>query len=405
MTAKEIRLPDHLIDLEDLLLDAGVQILLSDATDIAAVTLKEGHAELHVTPRFFTEPPEIQREIVIHELAHLIRGDMLVAQKVGAFESEEKRRAFNIAADALINQTLPELHNSGRFYTYSRLRVTYQDLPGHLPETVWLYNFLLRQNPPDQGGGGGNGDNGDNGGGGENAGDILEPQGDPDANAAGWAATVSRLTQSAQARGVELPAANDPLSGRGAGDAPATGTRQVTPEAVALGAVRRALEHALRRVRQPRAFGGSMKDVRTYRRMRNNLPTYLPRPAARVVLAIDVSGTMMEYYGRVTYIAQKLAREYYVDVLAWSDRAEWVRPPYDKSVTFGGGTLLAPAVDEAAKRRPDAVVIITDDDLHDRDAAYTALHRIGASIVWVIVPPGPCDRGPRPGQVITWRCE
>lgn len=404
MNVKDTRLPDHLMDLEALLLDAGVRILTSEITEIAAVTINEGRAELHVTPRFFSESPAIQREIIIHELAHLIRGDMLVAQKVGAFDSEEKRLAFNIAADALINQTLPELHNSGRFYTYTRLQATYSNLPGHLPDTIWLYNFIIRQNPPSQGGGGGNG-NGGGENGGENAGDILEPKGNPDVNAAGWAATVSRISQAAQARGVELPAGDNPLSNRGAGDMPSTGTRQVTPEAVALGAVRRALEKALSRVRQPRAFGGSMKDVRTYRRMRNNLPTYLPRPAARVVLAIDVSGTMMEYYGRVIYIAQKLAREYYVDVLAWSDRTEWVRPPYDKSVTFGGGTLLAPAADEAAEKRPDALVIITDDDLHDREAAYAALRRIGASIVWVIVPPGPCDRGPRPGQVITWRCE
>lgn len=115
------------------------------------------------------------------------------------------------------------------------------------------------------------------------------------------------------------------------------------------------------------------------------LPGYALLESSRIVLALDASGSMMEYIGMYWQIADALeALGAQVETWVWADIASfWPRGTDMPDV--GGGTQLTPLLREFTDS-PCVVVVLTDGEIADVESApgYVGV----CQLVWALVPNG-----------------
>ena len=376
-------------DLLAVVSDAGVEVSFNDpGIDTAAVSLNDGKYRLSVNAEFINGLSEqAALEVISHEIAHILRGDCLLAAERGVL--------WNIATDAVINHALRDLQAEvPGIITYSSVRERFGDetWPEYLPNADIIYARLASQAPggipiaPADGTGSGPAISD------PMTGDVRPAQGDPDVNAAEHARAAAEIRSRARAAGIDIP--GDPGSSASA-DVP-DGARAVSPEACAVDAV-------VRRVRRMIADSrgvNARRDARTWRRSRNGLPLRLPLPAAGVAVCVDVSASMTDIVPRIMHLAKRLQDELGAETWTWDTGARRVRRiGREVMVPEGGGTDIRALARALAT---DVAVIVTDGEIYP-DPVRGAIR--ARRVLWVLT----ADRktlpssATRPGDgVIHW---
>lgn len=168
------------------------------------------------------------------------------------------------------------------------------------------------------------------------------------------------------------------------------GRKQVSPSRpIQTQSMVAAIDRVVRRVI---GRGGSTRaHKRTYRRERYGIPLRIPVPSVSVLLAIDVSQSLANYYESLRYIASTLSRRYHVSLVAWDVSWEKVSPygewPRDR------GTDIRAAYDAIRAIRPDIAVIVTDGAFQWFDP------QVACPIIWVITPDGREPVALRPSDI------
>jgi hypothetical protein len=357
--------------------------------------------------------------ILAHELAHFLRQDLIVLLR-----DKLDRSIWNYATDAAINEAMiADL--PGDIITYQKVRAA---VPGHawpvlVPDARYTYHVLSEhvERQPDAGdtaaGGDGNGDQGEqgdqdgdsDGDGGDGAADRLrshdeiEADGDVGRAMIRHAETVERWRRALEGAPREVREAlrealrMDPrgrsIADRDAGTGMMGDTAAIDPVYIDCAAILRAVDRAARRA--PAVYGDQRVRTRTWRRSRNGLPLRLDLPTLRVVLAVDVSGSMSAYYPYLVYLERALERRYQVELWHWSDGAKRM-PPRSAVRDWGGGTDIRSLLSGIG--RPAVLVVVTDGYIapSPRDLTFPA-----CPIVWAVIHPGDVNTAPYGADVIS----
>jgi predicted metal-dependent peptidase len=170
-------------------------------------------------------------------------------------------------------------------------------------------------------------------------------------------------------------------------------TAAIDPVYIDCAAILRAVDRAARRA--PAIYGDQRVRTRTWRRSRNGLPLRLDLPTLRVVLAVDVSGSMSSYYPYLAYLERALERRYQVELWHWSDGAKRM-PPRSAVRDWGGGTDIRSLLSDIG--RPAVLVVVTDGYIapSPRDLTFPA-----CPLIWAVIHPGDVSTAPRGADVIS----
>jgi hypothetical protein len=339
------------LELEMLLLNAGIQIEKRRfCTDRARTVFEDGKFVIHINESWWDKYPEVYHiDVLCHELMHILRGDFL---KVGRIKDEKSRGYFNFAADALINQTLPILKQyEPDIWVYERLYHMFGDEswppPERLPSTQWLERKIRELEKRDT----------------ECRGGCCEtmrhpPQCEPGDIDAATVEIIAHVVKQLRERFEDDPlarqilqASTDFAAGRGTFQEVLT----VEPSWVDTALLERILKRMLHRAAH--AEGAKVKR-RSYRRRHGIFPISIPMPTSSFILAVDVSGSMHEYYPQLQWLKSRLAREFQAEIWHWSDGA--VRVKTLNAAPWFGGTDIRPLLRQIPKRGPGAIVIATD---------------------------------------------
>jgi hypothetical protein len=140
-----------------------------------------------------------------------------------------------------------------------------------------------------------------------------------------------------------------------------------------------ALAHLIPRL-AARSLRGSRVPDKTWRRPHRQDIDYLPGrgrvPRARVIIAVDVSGSMAQWWDRILATAAALRRDYDIEVIAWADDAAFVRGHEVPKV--GYGTEMIPMLEMVVRERPDLLCVLSDMDVHDHPT-----ERPDCRILWI----------------------
>lgn len=351
--------------------------LLAWVTKHADITVKElpqwaggmlswdegrGRFVIAIAPRWDVETAY---GVLMHEIAHLVRGDLVTWDRLRK-EEGASHKAFNVATDASINGNLlgrVRLPRGSVTYDWVKERFG-DDAPSPSLWVERLYRWLLER---------GGGDIED-----DIIVDILEPGGGGEKMTQAW----MRAALSAPP-GVDVPAM-----------VPAPKYKRVEMPPVA-----RLIQSLLRYARG----GGSIRlHSRTHLR-EGRVPGLrgVHRPyAARVVLAMDTSGSMAGYIGAYEDVSRALGQQgIEVERWVWADKAApW--PDGADMPDVGGGTQLVPLLKAMGDAKPDALVIFTDGEIADGERAKALADSFFFPIIWAVAPHG---RVPFDGaEVIQW---
>jgi hypothetical protein len=140
-----------------------------------------------------------------------------------------------------------------------------------------------------------------------------------------------------------------------------------------------ALAHLIPRL-AARSLRGSRVPDKTWRRPHRQDIDYLPGrgrvPRARVIIAVDVSGSMAQWWDRILATAAALRRDYDIEVVAWADRAAFVHGHQVPKV--GYGTEMIPMLEMVIRERPDLLCVLSDMDIADHPT-----ERPDCRILWI----------------------
>lgn len=310
--------------------------------------------------------PQYQVGVFFHELAHLVRGDLMKATSMGL--KEQDWRLWNIATDAVINERLREVYALPEGAIYHR---DFQGAPPLGAGAEVLFRWLKDRNQDQEDFGQGQDQ-------GRGAGDLgpLDP-GDLEKAKRVWRRIIATAPNGLP--GVELPSIR---------------TEVTKP----MGYTLPPLAPFLSRVLQAARGGGS---VRLYRRTyaRPGRMPYLRgvhRPwSGRIVLALDASGSMDKYTPTYLALTEALGRSGLIpERWVWADRASpW--PEGAEMPAVGWGTQLSPLLKALQASPPDALVIFTDGEIADPERAARAAQGLEVPIFWVLVEGG---EAPFPGE-------
>lgn len=403
---------------------AGIRVEYDMTLDTACVTMRDGQYVMRLGQIMQGLSEPAQAAVVAHELAHVLRGDLIAMKD----QPERNRMAWNVASDVHINHGLrQEDVVELEALTYTGLREQVPGLPEHLPGTRPLYERLLGQQSP-QGQQGAEGETGEGQQGGEGeqdgqgqgapeerdgqqeqggAGNGAEQNRDGQPQGSGFTPegysgdldpgdgsvsetehtkTVMRAREAARQEGVDLPCL-PPLGGT---------MRRLSAEPwkvpARLSTVLQALEACARSAR------GALVRTRSYSRPGRveGLRGVIRAPRMRILVALDASGSMHDWAPFAVSAAAALRRTLDVELAVWADTAAMApRAHLGEWPDVGGYTCpdaVAPLV-----RNFDAVVVITDGQF---DARRAQSLEDAAKVVWLITEQGTTEYLPRNARVV-----
>jgi predicted metal-dependent peptidase len=289
------------------------------------------------------EDPTLRRVILEHEISHALRGDCLVLRA----DPEIDPMLANIAQDACINERLDsEAIEKLSGVTLENLRPQFEGLKDLTTLSGWrpIYDVLKKDS--------------------DEVGDAVKRVLQGDGEGLDSHPTCEGDLSECQRKHVE--AILDAIKG---GVQASLGTVRVqAPKPVPLRSVapREKLLSFIDRVARQHARGKTRVRSRTYVRPGRveGLRGVMTLPHARVVVALDVSGSMAQYAEPTLALAQGLRRWCDVSVCVWADSAA-VMTRAGEMPSVGGGTALRPMLSLAQELNPDAVIYVTDGELGD----------------------------------------
>lgn len=296
--------------------------------------------------------------VLDHEIAHILRGDLL------AGPIRENPCLWNVACDAVINESLRDLPPGVR---WADLAADLGPLPHPVQGAFKLYEALKQRAEA----------------GAAASFDVLSndvPPGERGQAERHHAAAVLDAPRTLKERAAGAGAGLDVHPAR----PPAACGLGFPPLLPVVERIVRFLGQGQQRVRT-RTFlrEGRVEGLRGVARV----------PRARVVLALDCSGSMSEWVGAYWSLLAGLERRgLEVEAWAWADEAaRWPRGAPQPAV--GGGTRLG-SLWERLGGRPDLVAVLTDGDLADTAEARRRAPQV--PLVWLLPPGG---RAPWPGDL------
>ena len=318
---------------------AGIEVrVVNDAlTDSAEVV--DGRYVITLCGRDANNP-EVRHLALAHELAHILRGDLLALQERGY-----ERLRWNIATDAVINESLRGRPAAWVSYEWVRKELSREPLPEWLPSAETIYK-ALGQSPA---GGGGTGLEGASH-------DALATDGTMTGVKHAETVIAARGALNDPGLGEALPQglkeALDKALGGGIGRGGRTAVDRLEAEPVPSRELAQVLEAVAGAVRSRK------ERTRTWTRpgrtdwLRGT--TYIPKP--RLAVGLDVSGSTGVIRKLLDGLLIWAAQTYEVDAWAWADRAAKI---VGRSVPdVGGGTSVQPFFAQVGDA--DVVVVLTD---------------------------------------------
>ena len=322
----------------------GLEYDASLATTATTRNLRNEHLTI-VLGKMFIEATDAQRAYLIaHELSHIARGDLLVRNV--------NPEMWNIASDDCIHHHLSntelahDVPGAG-FVTHENLVQAFPKLADVTPtRAVPIYRVLMEQLESDEGEGEGEEGTGDRKGCG------FEPMQD-----------LKGKDRAAAARAQGRLVANEEWQT----EAQSAGKGEVLlppNRCEARVKIDNRLADFMRNLRlQARRGRGIYQRVRSWSREGRTecLPGRMRRPVSRVVVAVDVSGSMTPLQEKIIQLVTGIERDHEVIWVAWATNAARVRNSTEcYSAEVGGGTRFTPALALAESFQPDALLVISD---------------------------------------------
>lgn len=301
------------------------------AIPTAGVQLTDKGYVLHLGETALALTGEVRNALLMHEFAHIWRGDCLRTVK--------QLKTWNVAADAPINykllpSELEQLRTAfGGAVTWEELKAELpngSELPNIPPSTQVIYDLLVQSGkefPDDQ--------------------HVLEMDGEREECEKHHIRAVLDMPKGV---GADLYLAKNPKR------------QKVMPksEPRALSALRRTLQRINPKDGPTRARTRSWMREGRVTGMRGSVSA----PRHRVVCALDVSGSMQSLIPQMLSIAAGTNRDVDCRLMLWATSAQWISSA-DQDADVGGGTSIAPALHLAKSWNPSAVIIITDGEFYE----------------------------------------
>ncbi len=311
----------------------------------AGVQLTDKGYVLHLGENALTLTGEIRNALLMHEFAHIWRGDCLSTVK--------QPKTWNVAADAPINyklapSELAQLRTAfGGVVTWEELKAKLpngSELPNIPPTTQVIYDLMVNSGmevPEDM--------------------HVLEPEGSQEECEKHHIRAILDLPA-----GIGADLKLKPNSYR-VRVVPKTEPRVLT-----------ALRRTLQRVNPTNGF--TRARTRSWLRegrvvgMRGSVSA----PRHRVACALDVSGSMQSLVPQMLAIATGTNRDVDCRLMLWATSAQWIHS-VDQTPDVGGGTNIASALNLISVWNPSAIIIITDGEF------YEPAHTQGLPpIIWLL---------------------
>lgn len=331
----------------------NIQIEWTTDMPTAAAGLTRSGYKVFINPEYWDKLPfdEDRRCLLIHEISHILRGDCLVG--LNEKDSDEKHNPMvaNLAMDAIINQN-QVMHRSSDENGWLRLGNSKDRLGFDLTmETFswqFTYNEIMKKATENGGGGGGQGQTDDA----PFAEDGLS-KGDAQKE---HAKTV--LDARDAVKGTELEGAVRGHFCYNAGNN--AGGRQKIDLPPALGV---SIPDLI--ANKVRSIGQKVK-VRSFRRegVVSGLKGVSRQPKAKVLVALDVSGSCTGYWPLVGGAAARMRKMFDVELCTFSDHCAKFVPGMEID-NWNGGTLFQPVLEYAERVKADILVVVTDGELYD----------------------------------------
>lgn len=98
-----------------------VNLQWTDKIPTAGVSITDG-INLYINPKFWNEIPFLMAmEVLEHEVMHVVYLHPLRMKEIGDELNQENAKLHNIAADAKINENLPEIRDEGKFVSIKKI--------------------------------------------------------------------------------------------------------------------------------------------------------------------------------------------------------------------------------------------------------------------------------------------
>ncbi|MEM4720563.1 MAG: VWA-like domain-containing protein [Candidatus Methanomethylicaceae archaeon] len=271
------------------------------------------------------------KEILLHELLHIVRGDLL------SHNMDKDPQAWNIACDATINRDLRIPPEAGGI-KYEDVMKKIKEYPTKLVGSSYIFQKLLESEDDSDS------ESFDELGRSAEIGDVLSSH----------ISETRELKESLAEDKLDLPV----KAGRSKSDKAHKTLWTPTQERVhkVLFDLNSFLSHNSKTVLK-----------RSYRRERHPLlrATTSVR-TANVAVFIDVSGSTNQYWEIFTAVARYLKHRYQATVFVFDDEVrQW---NLQGSIQAGGGTLFRPIAETIRKEKADIAIIITDGEFFDATA-------------------------------------
>lgn len=356
----------------------NVKAQWSDDVEHFHVSLKNDGYHLNIKEDWYMGLSEEHRSsALLHAVSHIVRGDCLIPKDMAGYNDPKLQ---HLATDALINQN-QSLHdfadNNGGLRIGNSVEVIGKQLNPLSFSWMSTYNELKAEQQQQgggdgEGGGGGDGDQEGEGGGngeggdGDNLPDTIDDtpssEGDRDqlrkkhASAVLDARKALKGTELESAINANINASNSVSSRAKIELPPALDTK--IPNAIIKAAGTSGVRLRERSYKRPGRVQGLKGVTRP--------------PIAKIVCALDVSGSMTGYWDVVGGAAASLRKQFDVDLATFSDTCKKYVAGSDIE-NWSGGTLVTPVFEYGAKSKADVLAVFTDAEFFDfdpRDIAF-----------------------------------
>jgi len=402
-----------------------LNVVSNNAITTAAVNLNASGYSLLVCPDYWDNLTiEAKKATIRHELLHIFRGDCIHQRRVLDYYKDKNKalvnQACNKAYDAHVHYMLGEdevqsladaIKNiyGGQIVTWSNLAKEIGANPKqHIYGEMQIIEKLINQDNDDMHGPNESEDNEHDSGQSTSASGKSENNQDKENNDSD-AQSENDNAQSQNEKQSNNEGKNDALNNdvfpaegnlsecvkrhlesildaprdlsnfsQSAGIARNTNPTRTIPQAKRHPKICQVLSYLVPRI-APRNAGGTRIVSNTWRRPHRQDIDYLPgrgkTPRAKIIVAVDISGSMAALWNDILAYSSALKKDFDVEVIVWADSAAIVKgngiPP------VGTGTEMIPMLSLAKSLRPDLLVVISDMDIADYPA-----DRPNCKIVW-----------------------